>query len=476
MHTLIFMDPLSSFKKNVTSQWGEDGILEELFRRIGEGNKTCVEFGAWDGKHMSNTWRLWHDKNWAAVLIEGDQKRHLDLKVATETYPKVTPYHAFVRKSGPDSLDEIFKKLNLQKIDLVSIDIDGDDYYILESLAIKPRVVIIEFNPTIPSFMSIVSKDGEYFGSSAKAITELGEKKGYTLAAITETNCILVRNDEFVKLGVSPVSLEKEFPAKHITYLMSSYDGVAFASQTPPYSKMKRSRRSNPIAFQGKVALVPLSIKVLASKKDGVKKKIGKIPGIKPLYNKLSRAKAVFDWKRNGRPVPAPHMIKEKIVLDYQKSFGAQTLIETGTYMGEMIDATRKYFSKIISIELDPSLAKSAQKKFSGKPNISILEGDSSALLPGIVEKLNGKAIFWLDAHYSGGVTAKGAAYTPILSEVETIARYSQKDTILLVDDARLFVGKDEYPAMSEFKKFIGKKFPQHAFEVKDDVIRVTPR
>jgi len=53
---------LAYYKKNVTSQWGEDGIIEEIFRRIGMGGKFCIEIGAWNGKYLSNTWNLWHNE------------------------------------------------------------------------------------------------------------------------------------------------------------------------------------------------------------------------------------------------------------------------------------------------------------------------------------------------------------------------------------------------------------------------------
>jgi len=475
------MNPLSNYKKNIVSQWGEDGIIEELLKRIGiSGTGTCVEFGAWDGRHMSNTYNLWYNKGWSAILIEGDEKRFRELEKAVKKHPKVTPYLAFVEEVGVNSLDSILSRLNSTTIDLLSIDIDGDDYYILKSLSIRPKILILEYNPTIPPHLSVISSKGTYFGSSAKAIVELGREKGYSLATITETNCIFVTNEDFLKLNIPHIILEEIFPKKHLTYIMSSYDGVAFTNQVPPYSKTKKIKRKKTILFQNQVKLIPISVKNLSGKNKIFlkistifKKGLKKIPGLISIYKKILAAYTVQKWKADGMPAPAPHKIKESIVIEYSKSAGAKNLVETGTYMGEMVDATKKYFERIISIELDTALASKASQKFLKNKKVTILQGDSSALLPTIIKDISGKTIFWLDAHYSGGITAKGDRYTPIISEVKTISNYPQKDTILLVDDARLFTGKDEYPLLSDFKELIGTLFPQHVFEIKDDVIRI---
>jgi hypothetical protein len=475
------MNSLSIYKKNITSQWGEDGIVEEILGRIGKTDVgTCVEFGAWDGKHMSNTYNLWHNKNWSAILIEGDKRRFIDLKIGVREYPKVIPYHAFVEETGFNSLDSILKNLKKEEIDLLSIDIDGDDYYIFKSLSTRPTVLILEYNPTTPPHLSVISSKGEYFGSSAKAIIELGREKRYSLAAITDTNCIFVKDEEFPKLNITQPNLEEVFPRKHLTYLISSYDGVSFVDKTPPYSKVKKLNRRKGISFLNKTNLVPISFRIRVPISERFKKtytyiknRLKKIPGLMIFYKKIWTVYTVQKWKLNGMPVPAPHKIKEDIVIEFGKKIGAKNLVETGTYMGEMIDATKKHFERVISIELDTTLASKANQKFLRNKNVTILQGDSGALLPTIIKDLSGKTIFWLDAHYSGGITAKGDQYTPIISEVETIASYPQKDTTLLVDDARLFTGKDEYPLLSDFKKLIKKLFPKHEFEVRDDVIRI---
>lgn len=235
------MNPFAAYKHDVTSQFGEDGIIEELFKRIGVTTKLCIEFGAWDGKHLSNTWNLWHEKGWAAVLIEAREGRVEQLKqdLGTE-FPKVKPFVSFVKARGPQSLDELLPALIGKEVpDLISIDIDSDDGAIFEALeTYLPRLVVIEYNPTIPPQLSIRQKEGEYFGTSAKALVEIAEKKGYTLVAVTVTNCFFVKNEEVPKLGLTALpTLEELFIYDSLTYVISSFGGSLLTTSIPMYAK-----------------------------------------------------------------------------------------------------------------------------------------------------------------------------------------------------------------------------------------------
>src|ERR1041385_3134544 len=86
-------------------------------------------------------------------------------------------------------------------------------------------------------------------------------------------------------------------------------------------------------------------------------------------------------WEKQGRPSPPPHIIKEELIRHYAKTFNTQILIETGTYLGDMVHAMRKTFSKIISFELDQTLAAQAQHRFANDHHIEIVQGDSGKLL-----------------------------------------------------------------------------------------------
>jgi hypothetical protein len=234
----------SAFKRysnNVTSQYGEDGVISEIFKRIKSKSKICVEFGAWDGIHCSNTWDLWHNNGWDAILIEADENKYQELLTNTRDFSKVNVLNKFVSPNGHDSLDSILQHLNIAKdFDLLSIDIDGDDYYILKSLNyFCPKLIVIEYNPTIPPQISIIQNKGEYFGSSARAIYELAKSKGYHLVHLSDTNVFLVHKDYFHLLKIKEQNLNEIFPDKYINYIFSSYDGDLFVSNNFVYGIKK---------------------------------------------------------------------------------------------------------------------------------------------------------------------------------------------------------------------------------------------
>lgn len=233
---------LSGYARNISSQYGEDGIIEEILKRIGIENAFCVEFGAWDGKYLSNTWQLWHDKGWSAVLIEGDSDRAAQLKTSLESFPKVVPYCAYVSLEGENTLDAILKKVGApQVIDVLSIDIDGSDYHIFESLSsFSPRLVLIEYNPTIPPHIELVGAPGNYFGSSALSICKLAKTKNYSLAVCTTGNLFFVRDADFDKLGFDEPTLEAVMPMDNLTYVISTFNGTSYLSREPSFKDIKK--------------------------------------------------------------------------------------------------------------------------------------------------------------------------------------------------------------------------------------------
>lgn len=239
---------LREYKATVTSQWGEDGVLGEIFRRIGTTNKYCIEFGAWDAKHYSNVWTLWHDQGWSGLLIEGDKKRCKDLFAAIEGFPKVKGLAAFVAIQGENSLEQIMARMGTPKeLDLLCIDIDSDDYHIFDSVkSYAPRCVVVEFNPTIPPEIDFIQPQGGYFGSSAKSMLSLAHSKGYRMATMTETNMFLVRESEFAKLKIEEPTVMDIFPRHLLSYVVSAYNGSVFITRKPNYMrKIRKSRVLN---------------------------------------------------------------------------------------------------------------------------------------------------------------------------------------------------------------------------------------
>jgi methyltransferase FkbM-like protein len=242
----ILPQPLASFARNITSQNGEDGMLDEIFRRIGEGNGWCLEVGAWDGEHFSNTCAFWRDRGWSAALVECNDESFAGLKEKTRAFPKVHAFHRRLTISGPNSLEAILQEAGApQDIDLVSIDVDGNDYHIFGSLQkFVPRVVVLEHNPTIPPEVEVVQKPDApraRFGASAGALVDLARRKGYGLAASTWCNCIFVREEEFPRLAFAPIDITQTFSRERLVYLMNCYNGKLFLNQPPVYSGIKRS-------------------------------------------------------------------------------------------------------------------------------------------------------------------------------------------------------------------------------------------
>lgn len=180
------------------------------------------------------------------------------------------------------------------------------------------------------------------------------------------------------------------------------------------------------------------------------------------------------EWEKNGRPLPPPHIVKQKVIEEFRKKFRTEILIETGTYLGEMIDAQRNNFKKIYSIELSERLFLKAQNRFKNYSHIQILLGDSGAVLNKLMNGIDKPALFWLDGHYSGGITAKGEKECPVPEELKTILK-SPLPHIILIDDARLFNGTNDYPTLDEIKQLCEKSDRVYTLTLKDDIIRLIP-
>ena len=191
------------FAKDITSQSGEDGILEEIFKSLINANvnlnKYCVDIGAWDGKYLSNTYNLLTNNGWQGLLVEADVDRAKELQSLYEDYTNIQCVNSLVEIDGSNSLKCLLDNYNAPKdFDFLSIDIDGADYHVWKSLQIsyQPKVVCIEFNPTIPNNIIFIQEPNTYIhqGSSLLAIVELGKSLGYSLLVTTLFNAILLKH------------------------------------------------------------------------------------------------------------------------------------------------------------------------------------------------------------------------------------------------------------------------------------------
>ena len=212
-------DSINGFERKITSQGGEDGVLREIFRRIGTGNRYFVEFGVENGLEC-NTALLSRNEGWQGLLIEGSPENFAALDRNYAQYPRVKRMQAFITA---ENIVALFEQAGVpREFDLLSIDIDGNDYWIWEALhEYKPRVVVIEYNGTRPPPERWVmqynpqhrwSGDG-YVSASLASMEALGRKLGYALIGTEEkgVNAFFLRNDEVARSGFPARRAEEAF-------------------------------------------------------------------------------------------------------------------------------------------------------------------------------------------------------------------------------------------------------------------------
>jgi len=196
--------PYLKYAKNTYTQFGDDGIIEQLLSELKLQSGVVVEFGAWDGIYLSNVYNLWKNKKFDAILIESDSIRANEMLSISSSFDNVEcmNYPVSPTKGDKYCLDNLLKKSTFNvtndNLVLVVIDVDSCDYHIFESIEnYKPILFIVETAGGWPW-------DAEYIGTGAslKCLNDLAVLKGYTLVCCNG-NAYFVRNDK--------VSLLKEF-------------------------------------------------------------------------------------------------------------------------------------------------------------------------------------------------------------------------------------------------------------------------
>jgi hypothetical protein len=178
----------------------------------------------------------------------------------------------------------------------------------------------------------------------------------------------------------------------------------------------------------------------------------------------------------SGKGIPPSHSDKLRVVKEYYSKYTPTVFVETGTYLGHMIHSVHSWFSQTHSIELDPVFYTRAVNKFAKHPSVTIHLGDSTTTLPKVIESIETPILFWLDAHYFGGVTALGMEETPILKELSAIFNHPIKNHYILIDDARCFTGENGYPTPKDLTDFVSKYRPDLLCDIRHDVIRIIPK
>ncbi len=231
---------LIDYRFNKYSQFGEDGIIKKIFEIIGTTSKICVEFGASDGLFCSNTAKLITEDNWKGILIESNSKSFASLKKNMDGFNCIL-LNKYVDFKKPNDIETILKNIGLENtaIDLMSIDVDGDDYYIAENLDnIKPRIIICEYNPTIPADIDFYQEAGEYVGCSVSSLVRVFNKKSYKLVAITHTNAFFADANSTKKIeAICEIDFEKIRIDDFLIHVITTYDGnPMLISRIPKYA------------------------------------------------------------------------------------------------------------------------------------------------------------------------------------------------------------------------------------------------
>lgn len=131
------------------------------------------------------------------------------------------------------------------------------------------------------------------------------------------------------------------------------------------------------------------------------------------------------------------------------------TIIETGTFLGESTRFFASHFQQVYTIEVSDMLYARARDKLAQLANVEVLHGDSGVVLESLMTRIDSPCVIYLDGHYSGGVTSQGSKKVPIYEELHHIFCHPVKNHLVVIDDARCFIGRDGYPRLGELLEFI---------------------
>lgn len=153
-------------------------------------------------------------------------------------------------------------------------------------------------------------------------------------------------------------------------------------------------------------------------------------------------------WSTSSIIGPDNHIYKRRRIRNLNLDRKYSNFIETGTFYGQMINAVYKNFSKILSVELFDELFELNQKIYKNDSKVQVFHGDSALLLGKMIDTVKNDIIFWLDGHYSGQGTGMGEQTSPIIFELDIIKSKNITNCCILIDDVRLFNGKEGYPTI----------------------------
>jgi|SRR5882724_878182 len=231
----LLSDPKYNDKKRleiygfkVCSQYDEDGIIQEIFNRIGLGTRKFVEFGVENGLE-NNTLKLLLE-GWSGLWIEASENFVSQINAKFQDVVSNGRLRVKAAFITPDNINGLIGEHFTGEMDLLSIDIDGNDIHVLDAIdVIRPRVVVIEYNGKFPPPMNVVQrynpehrwKGTDYGGSSLLAITKIAGRKGYSLVGcgIAGVNAFFVRDDLLGDKFQAPFTPENHYqPARYFLW------------------------------------------------------------------------------------------------------------------------------------------------------------------------------------------------------------------------------------------------------------------
>lgn len=208
----IDKNSLITYRKNIFSENGEDGIIEKIFSEIKPKSNLCCEFGAWDGIWASNCRNLIKNHNWKAIMIEGDPIRYKDL---IKTYRNIKGIRCLNRyiDNQENSLKNILSTKEKNNLYFLSIDIDGLDYEIFESLDFYPQVICIEVNTGhSPEVDTKIPREiaQNNVGQPLSYFVDIAKLKGYKLVCFTG-NAFFIKKDLLASTNITAISTKDAY-------------------------------------------------------------------------------------------------------------------------------------------------------------------------------------------------------------------------------------------------------------------------
>ncbi len=223
---------LNRFGWRAFSQTDEDGMIQEIFQRIGATSRRFLEIGAGDGLENNTAYLL--TSGWSGTWIEADPTRSAAILRNCDAAIRDERLAVIGAAATPDGIDELIRDSGLAgEIDLLSLDIDGNDYHVLRRIeAVRPRVVVVEYNASYrPPVRWIMNYDPDhrwdgtnYFGASLSAYEDIMSERGYALVGcnLAGVNAFFVRADLAWDRFLAPFDAENHFEPPRF-YLVSHF-------------------------------------------------------------------------------------------------------------------------------------------------------------------------------------------------------------------------------------------------------------